>query len=414
MCAIFGAYGRRINAVVLDRIRDRARDRGRDGGGMETTSFDNGYTATLGAWRATPTTEMEVAPPQPYGGIVHNGTIANDAALGNPAGMVDSMVLQHVLDRRSLEDLVASLRRVVGSYALGIIGPDRLYLAANYKPIHYGLIDNTLYFASMERHLAAEMPWGTRPQRLKPYTALDCRSGKIAPLPREHSGRALVIASGGLDSTTAAYLLREQGYEVSLLHFNYGCHATAREVTRVKLIAQAMQVPFRVVPIDYGLLRGASPLLATERDIAAGVQGAEFAHEWVPGRNLLMVATAVAYAEANGIDVVALGNNLEESGAYPDNEEQFTTLLNECLDFAVHDGGQVRLLAPVGKLMKHEIVREGLRLRVPYELTWSCYRGGTHHCGKCGPCWIRREAFIRNHAIDPVFERSFTAEPVLG
>jgi len=159
------------------------------------------------------------------------------------------------------------------------------------------------------------------------------------------------------------------------------------------------------MPLDYSQSAGNSPLL-TDGQIAPGVTGAEYAHEWVPARNLLMIAKAVAYAEANGYGAVALGNNLEEGGAYPDNEEQFTTLLNAALPYAVQEGSKVELLAPVGMLMKHEIVALGARLGVPYELTWSCYRGGEHHCGACGPCFMRREAFRRNGLVDPAFEEA--------
>jgi len=152
--------------------------------------------------------------------------------------------------------------------------------------------------------------------------------------------------------------------------------------------------------IDYSKFAGTSPLL-NDSVIATGEAGAEFAHEWVPARNLLMIAHAVAYAEANGYTYIALGNNLEESGAYPDNEEEFTKLLNDSLAYAVHDGGHVQLMAPVGNLMKHEIVKLGLELGVPYELTWSCYKGGVKHCGNCGPCFMRKTAFERNGTTDP-------------
>lgn len=404
MCAIFGAFGRplRVSTKILDALRRNAADRGRDGGNMVRFPLSGGYTGYLGAWRATPTTETKAAPPQPYGGIVHNGTIANDRELGNPEGAVDSMILQHVLDRSSLEALVTSLGRIKGSYALGIAGTDTIYLATTYKPVHFVDIDGAIYFASMERHLAPLLSWTRRAARLPPYSATSLRTGQIIPLQRPHNRRALVVCSGGLDSTTAAYMLRDQGYDVTLLHFDYGCRATSRERERVHQIALSMNAECIVLPLDYSKFTGNSPLL-TEGAIADGIAGAEFAHEWVPARNLLMLANTVAYAEANDYSTIALGNNLEEAGAYPDNEEEFTHLLDMVLDYAVHDGGQVRIVSPVGHLMKHEIVAAGMKLGVPYRLTWSCYRGGATHCGRCGPCVMRSIAFERNGYKDPVF-----------
>lgn len=399
MCSIYGAFGKHISKNALAIIRTQASDRGRDGGRHEVFGLGE-YRAAIGHWRATPATEAADAPSQPYGGIVHNGTIANDLELGNPAGAVDSMVLQHVLDRTNIDTLVASLGRIKGSYAMAVAGTDRIYLATNYKPIYLLRLGEAFYFSSMERHLLPLCGTGVRPQRLQPYSAIDLLSLAVADIPREDSRRALAICSSGLDSTTAAYQLRAEGWDVTLLHFTYGCRAETREVDRIRQIGEAMGAPVVVLPIDYSQFKGQSPLLG-EKAIASGATGAEFAHEWVPARNLVLIAHAVAYAEANGFGAVALGNNLEEGGAYPDNEEEFTHLLDQVLDYAVHDGGRVRLLAPVGKLMKHEIVALGLQLGVPYELTWSCYHAGEAHCGDCGPCYMRREAFRRNRATDP-------------
>jgi 7-cyano-7-deazaguanine synthase len=399
MCSIFGAFGEHVNRNALAIIRCQAMDRGRDGGRQETFTLGR-RKAMIGHWRATPATEATGALSQPYGGIVHNGTIANDVELGNPAGAVDSMVLEHVLDRSNLKSLVQSLGQVRGSYAMAVVGDDSLFLATNYKPIYLLRLVDAFYFSSMERHLLPLCVTGVRPQRLQPYSAIDLVTLEVANIPREDSRRALAICSSGLDSTTAAYQLRAEGWDVTLLHFTYGCRAETREVQRIRQIGERMGAPVVVLPIDYSQFRGQSPLFG-DQVIASGAAGAEFAHEWVPARNLVLIAHAVAYAEANGFGAVALGNNLEEGGAYPDNEEEFTHLLDQVLDYAVHDGGRVRLLAPVGKLMKHEIVELGLKLGVPYELTWSCYRAGEVHCGNCGPCFMRREAFRRNGVTDP-------------
>ena len=402
MCSIYGAVGRSIDYDRLMRIRMRAMDRGRDGHGEQEYAIPGALNmrAVIGSWRATPTTELQNVSPPPYGGIVHNGTIANDRELGNLPENVDSFILQSVLDRSSVYKLADSLSKIKGSYALAIVAPDTVYLAANYKPIHYSSIGTNIYFSSMERHLLPEMPRYSRPQALTPYSAINLVTGETAQLARERSDKVLVIASSGLDSTTAAYLLRAQNLDVTLLHFTYGCHAGKAEERRIHKIAAHLNAKCVVLPLDYSLSGGGSPLL-TDNPISDGISGAEFANEWVPARNLLMIATAVAYAEANGFGAIALGNNLEEAGAYPDNEEQFTHLLDTALDYAVSDGRQVRLLSPVGHLMKHEIVKFGLTLGVPFEHTWSCYRGGETHCGRCGPCTMRALAFERNGVADP-------------
>src|SRR5205085_6785589 len=99
---------------------------------------------------------------------------------------------------------------------------------------------------------------------------------------------------------------------------------------------------------------------------------------------------------------IALGNNLEESGAYPDNEQEFIRALNVVMPNAVQEGRSVRFTEPVGNLMKHEIVKLGLEVGAPLDLTYSCYRGGELHCGRCGPCFMRHNAFRMNGAVDPL------------
>ena len=405
MCSIFGAIGLDIDDSIVRRISSKAKDRGRDGGQVKQYRLEGGYNLVLGNWRATPTTELKVAPPQPYDGIIHNGIIANDVELGNNDGSVDSTVLTKVIDRSSLESVVNSIEKIRGSYAMCIRGEDTAYAVVNYKPLYLLRINKTIYFSSMERHLIEECEFGLRPQRVEPYTAVDLKTGESQSLPRRENNRALIVCSGGLDSTTVAYVLKEQGYQVSLMHFLYGCRAETQEVETIRRIADDLKAPVIYQAIDYQSFTGESPLFDTNSDIAVGKEGAEFAIEWVPARNLVMLSHATAYAEANNFTTIALGNNLEESGSYPDNEEEFTTLFSKVLDYAVADGNRVKIVTPVGNLMKHEIVALGNRIGVPYELTWSCYRGGELHCGSCAPCFMRYTAFQRNGLKDPAIPR---------
>jgi 7-cyano-7-deazaguanine synthase len=204
------------------------------------------------------------------------------------------------------------------------------------------------------------------------------------------------VCSGGLDSVVAAtYVKKVIGVDTELIHFCYGSRAEGPEVIAVQAAADALGVPCTVFPLPV-YKPSDSPLLQADSKIAGGEEGAEFAHEWVPARNLLLLSVATAYAEANGFDTIVLGNNLEEAGAYPDNEPEFIAKFNDLLPFAVGDGKRMRVMMPVGNLMKHEIVELGHRIGAPLDKTWSCYRAGEQHCGTCGPCYMRRTAFEIN------------------
>lgn len=403
MCSIFGYLGHKKNwhPSLFGQLKRSAGDRGRDGGNWKKYELGEDRIGVLGNWRATPTPEVQDAPLQPYSGLVHNGTIANDKELGAEPGEVDSMVLARVLVRDNVETLATSLAAVKGSYALAMTNGQTILLARNYKPIYWASIRRGRYFSSMARHFDGVLH-GSAPIEMKPYSVLNLQTLYSLELPRTTAPRAAVIASAGLDSTTVAYMLKAQGYEVALIHFKYGCKAEGPESERIKAIAADLGAEYAFLDLNYAGLGLAAGALFGDKPIAGPIEGAEFAHEWVPARNLVMLSLATAWAETHAYHHIALGNNLEESGAYPDNEEEFTTLFNRLMPYAVHDGYRVDVVSPVGHLMKHEIVAEGLRLGVPYELTWSCYRGGERHCGRCGPCFMRRTAFERNGKEDPV------------
>ena len=151
----------------------------------------------------------------------------------------------------------------------------------------------------------------------------------------------------------------------------------------------------------FGNVIGGSPLTNTGDTIADGEAGAEYAFEWVPARNLIMLSVATGIAEAHGFGTLALGNNMEEAGAYPDNEQEFIRLLNDVMPYATADSKRVNIEMPVGAFVKHEIVKYGNEVNAPIGLSWSCYNDGEVHCGKCGPCYMRRHAHEMHNLVDP-------------
>lgn len=396
MCSIVG--GTKFNETAF-KIYQNAKDRGRDFTGM---------CERHGLWvanhRATPTTEND-APRhnQPFGAtvkVVHNGVISNDKNLGVKEGEIDSSVLAEVLDFTSLAAMRDSLTKVEGSYALAAMTTETIYLACNYKPIWIGEKNNEYYFSSLEHHFNGT---GIRPCRMKPYSIMNLLTGETLDLPRQQSNRAIVICSGGLDSTaTAAFACHEYMAEnVLLVYFRYGCKAQKPEVMAIPKIAERLGCKYKFVELPYTEMTGGSPILQSEDTISESIEGAEYAHEWVPARNFLFMAYTVAFAEANNYGHIYLGTNLEEGGAYPDNEEQFIRDVNACLYGAVQNGVKIEIHTPLGNLMKREIVEFGTKYNAPFDLSWSCYRDGDCHCGHCGPCYMRKMAFMRAGITDP-------------
>lgn len=452
MCAIFGAmlYGSRLHPSqveeangILNYIVRKSRERGRDGFGYtvwegdDTTgdrfvgndlhfAFGNhkffrgvGPAVVIGNLRAEPTTEyVKVKRPidqQPYltdtWGIVHNGTIANDKELrtGVVNTDIDSAAIAETLDGGSgMRHFIERVKRLKGSYAIlahDSLEPNCLYVACNYRPVWYIMTEHGVFFASSRSYFPATYV----PQTIAPYSAMEfaMRGNAIqraaATLCHNLPGkRALVVCSGGLDSVVAAkYAQSQLGMDITLIHFRYGSRAEGPEVKAIKAVAERLGVEVVLFPLPI-YSKGDSPLLDENSTVAGGEAGAEFAHEWVPARNLVMLSVATAYAEAHGFDYIILGNNLEEAGAYPDNEPEFINKFNDLLPFAVGDGKSVRVIMPVGNLMKHEIVKLGLDIGAPLHLTWSCYRAGGKHCGTCGPCYMRRKAFEINKAQEVI------------
>jgi 7-cyano-7-deazaguanine synthase len=444
MCAVIGFALRNLSPMeriranhILNCIWSLSHERGRDGrgytivsGGIDTqedrsvkrvgledtidicphidVDFQGGVM--IANLRAEPTTEFvehkQERDQQPYTlddwSIVHNGTIANDKELrtGKHKTTIDSAAIVELLEGQ--EDGFPAFERMVrklkGSFAILAVNKDRptqLFAACNYRPIWYIETDLGFFFASARTYF----PVLYVPQMLAPYSVAKFSVGhtKRVDLPRRTSlkRRALVVCSGGLDSVVSAAAAKADGYDVELIHFQYGSRAEGPEVEAVRRVAEHMGVKLTLFPLPV-YRKGDSPLLDPDSKVAGGEAGAEFAHEWVPARNLLLLSVATAFAEARGIGTIVLGNNLEEAGAYPDNEPEFIARFNDLLPFAIGDGKELEVIMPVGNMMKHEIVALGHALGAPMHLTWSCYRAGQLHCGRCGPCYMRRTAFAIN------------------
>ena len=378
--------------------------------------------------RAEPTTEFiehkTINDVQPFRSksvvIVHNGIIANDKDLRKDYNIttdtsIDSSVIPFLFEGIGKYDYDKYIdifqNKLIGSYSLAIynIETATLILATNYKPLSlkFDAKNDILYFSSLEDFIHDSSNYnnlfgGESFKEVAPYTMLvihaDTKKIKSFDLYKEpinNPKKALVMASSGLDSTVAATWAKAQNYDVTLLHFQYKCRAESKEWEAINNISKELNCQLITMPLDFFKTTvGGSRLTESNSDIIKeGDKGAELAYEWVPARNLVFMSIAAAIAESRSIDYIILGGNLEESGAYSDNELIFQKKFNDILPYSLNLQHKVQVLTPVANLMKRDIVELGLKLNAPLHLTWSCYEPGEKHCGKCGPCFMRRTAF---------------------
>lgn len=212
--------------------------------------------------------------------------------------------------------------------------------------------------------------------------------------------KTVLIYSGGLDSTVALYLLKSQGYDVKALSVDYG-QRHKKEIEFAKYHCRKLSIEHQVADLTgiTHLLAGSSQ---TSPDVA--VPDGHYAEESmkltiVPNRNMIMLSVAIGWAVSQKADSVAYAAHAGDHAIYPDCRPEFAEAMNEAAQLA--DWHQVSLLRPFVQWSKADIAAEGQRLGVEFELTWSCYKGGLSHCGTCGTCVERREAFTLAGITDP-------------
>jgi len=206
--------------------------------------------------------------------------------------------------------------------------------------------------------------------------------------------KLVAVFSGGLDSTVLLSHLLQQGLLGLAVSFNYGQRHADRELGAAARIAQRLQVPHLV--LDWAFLgkviAGESALLNDRYEIPKGhYEDESMKATVVPNRNMIMLSVATGISIANGFGGVAIGAHAGDHAVYPDCRPEFLEACGSAL--ALADYTHQELLRPFEHIRKEEIVKIGSTLDAPMELTWSCYEGMDVHCGTCGTCVERKEAF---------------------
>ncbi|HEY6781820.1 MAG TPA: 7-cyano-7-deazaguanine synthase QueC [Candidatus Dormibacteraeota bacterium] len=216
--------------------------------------------------------------------------------------------------------------------------------------------------------------------------------------------RVVAVISGGLDSTIMAYWLRAQGYAVIAISYDYG-QRHRKELAFAEQIAAELDASWTLIDLHAAGLTsilGGSALT----DETVTVPDGHYADESmritvVPNRNAIMLSIACALAVTREAGAVAFGAHTGDHFIYPDCRPEFVRAFEGMINVAVEGLASIEILAPFLAMTKADIVKLGDELHVPFERTWSCYKGGALHCGTCGTCFERREAFALAHVTDP-------------
>ena len=219
---------------------------------------------------------------------------------------------------------------------------------------------------------------------------------------------AVVLLSGGLDSTTTLAYALSKGYEVIAFTVSYG-QRHSREIESARAVAQYYGLKKHIeIELDLGFLTTSAltsrtvdvPQRSRVEDAAEGIPPT-----YVPARNIIMLSLAAGLCENEGGDAIFIGANSVDYSGYPDCRPEFIAAFQEILRVGTKagvEGRAIRVEAPIIEMSKADIVRLARDLKAPLQLTWSCYRGGERACGCCDSCLLRLKGFSDVGAVDPV------------
>ena len=220
--------------------------------------------------------------------------------------------------------------------------------------------------------------------------------------------RAVCLLSGGMDSTTLAYVAKDMGYDIIALHFTYGQRTEAKERECARTVARMLDArEFVEISLEHFRKIGASSL--TDESIPVEEYAGEeerMPSTYVPFRNANLLAIATSLAEARHAEAIFIGVQTGDYPGYPDCRPEFIEAFQRAVDLGTAADPRITLMTPFVRMTKVDIIRTGLALGVPYQETWSCYQNNDRACGVCSSCHYRREAFRALGLEDPIaYER---------
>lgn len=215
--------------------------------------------------------------------------------------------------------------------------------------------------------------------------------------------KAICILSGGMDSTLSSYIAKNEGYEIIAVHFNYGQRTQDRELKAFRDICDDLGILEKYeIDIPFFTQIGASAL--TDKNIDVPTQGVKpgVPITYVPFRNGIFLSITAAIAEKEGATAMYIGVVQEDSSGYPDCTDEFIQDITKAINQGTKEETKIEIVTPLVHLTKAQIVEEAIRLNVPLEHTWSCYKEENEACGVCDSCRLRLNGFKLANAVDPI------------
>ncbi len=214
---------------------------------------------------------------------------------------------------------------------------------------------------------------------------------------------AICLVSGGMDSTVAA-AIAAQSYDLAFLHVSYGQRTQDREIRAYRDIADYYGVDKRLeVLMQHFAQIGGSALTDNSIQVPeSGISKDSIPPTYVPFRNAHLLSVAVSWAEIIGASYIYIGATEVDSSGYPDCRGDFIEAFNKTVELGTKPDTSIRVVAPLLKFTKADVVRKGVELNVPFRLTWSCYQRLDVACGRCESCLLRLKGFEEAGLKDPI------------
>ena len=218
----------------------------------------------------------------------------------------------------------------------------------------------------------------------------------------QRDSKAVILLSGGIDSTTTLYLASKYGYKLHALIFDYN-QRHRREIYSAVRIARGNRIPYHVVTVGIPWTRSALTQKGLNVPFNRDLEKKEIPSTYVSGRNIIFLSYAVSFAESINAKSIFIGAHTQDYSGYPDCRPEFLRAMEHASNLGISSKG-MEIIYPLIDKTKKEIISLGNELGVPYQYTWSCYLGKAYPCKKCDSCRYRMKAFKDLGLKDPLLK----------